>query len=511
MYVIDQRVTATVARLAKRYPMTQHPLITGLVRRRFSVEQNQLIAERFYHVIKHFPRFLAAAIANWDDTHARMPLVENLFEEHGRMNEKHIHVTTYVEYLRQMGIDVERVLRSRPSPACSAYIRSVLNICGNGNRLEGLAALAYVEDIVHQVSREIGQATKRERSDIQDVSHFSEHEFLDEHHSQEIYHMLTMASTADEEAVDYGLTMGAFYHYSLYNGILEEVLYETKASSMAHYDIETQKNKKHLEGQSSYPLQTGDEGAKRLAILNRLYNEKSISFILKNAPGSTQRFLEIGCGEGSLSWQLSKEQPQWKIVASDNSAAQIALASSKHKGERLSYVCADAEALLCREERYDVIYMRWVLIYQKNLEMMLSAMAQLLAPGGVIIIEDNEPGQSGCFSLSHSETIERWNSFWVAAVSYVGQGPGFFQRISDWFSSPSLALKDSAIQQQLLESQEEKELFFLGLMEGRDRIIAEGYPQETIDILIQEMYELRDSSSPLGFVRNCMLAFHAPA
>lgn len=499
------RITQKISELSRRYPMVNHALISGLIAQHFSIEQMHGIGERFYHVIKNFPRFLAAMISHWDDTNARMPLVENLFEEHGRMDMHKVHVHTYVDFLRQMGMDHERVTSSKPTPSTIAYFNSVMHLCTHNHPNQGLGALAYIEDIVHQVSAIFGGAVKRERAHVEHVSHFSEHEVLDDQHSQEIYDMLDMSTPEAIEHALFGITMGAFHHHQLYETILAEVLYESGDNAPTQFaaPIKTM--------QAEYPLQTGDAGKKRLDILNALYNEQSLSFITKHASVAGARFLEVGCGTGKLSYDLAIRRPEFSLLAVDNAHAQIELAKTSWPHlPNLVFSAHHIEQLSKTSQSFDVIYLRWVLIYQKDLLSLVKCLASLLTPTGCLLIEDNEPGYSGCFSASHQRAIDHWQNFWTRGVSMIGQGEGFSTRLIDAAKQCGLSLNDIGINQQLLRTDEEKELFMLGVWESKDAILGAGVLQSVFDEIYQNAASIKESPAPVGFVRNIQMCFNKP-
>lgn len=495
---IHPLILQKIAEVASRYPTVQHPLIAGIIHQQFDLEQMHLIAERFYHVIRNFPRFIARMIAHWDNTVDRMPLVENLFEEHGRMDTSKIHVNTYVDFLAEMGLDVERITKSEISPATFAYIHSVLDICSQGNQNLGLGALAYIEDIVHQVSAVITAAVHQKRHDH--VSHFSDHEVLDDQHSKEIYHMLRLEQEHDRNASLTGITMGAYFHFQLYESILAEVLYETGATKEG-FAVAEEHNAK-----AAYPLKTGEEGLKRLDILNGLYNENSLACIIEQAGEGSKKILEYGCGTGRLSFELSQRSPNWRILAVDNSAQQIECARKlwPHH-QQLQFETADYDDVHKLGSNFDLIYLRWVLIYQKDVKPFLHTFANLLRAGGVLIIEDNEPGQSGCFSATHQKHLDRWQNFWTQAVSVIGQKPGFVKRLVDDAQDAGLLVKHLGINQQVLRTKAEKEVFVLGIRESEEAILGAGVPQSLCDEIVNNAASLIESELPIGFVRNFQL------
>lgn len=125
---IDKVILEKVEQLFHKYPTIDHPLITRIAALQFTPDEFREIAIRFYHVIKHFPQFLAAMITNWDDTIARMPLVANLYEEHGNMRLDSIHVETFKHFLHQVGIG-EEILKRVNLALVYWHIYGPLKIC----------------------------------------------------------------------------------------------------------------------------------------------------------------------------------------------------------------------------------------------------------------------------------------------------------------------------------------------------------------------------------------------
>lgn len=500
---IDKVILEKVEQLFHKYPTIDHPLITRIAALQFTPDEFREIAIRFYHVIKHFPQFLAAMITNWDDTIARMPLVANLYEEHGNMRLDSIHVETFKHFLHQVGIGEEILKESKPSPGVLAYIRAIKNLCIQQQPLEGLAALGIIEDIVHRVSPIISHVGKSVRQDIEHVSHFDEHEVLDDQHSKEIYELLKCRTETDKELVIQGLTLGAYYHNRLYSDILEEVVGKDAAhvvvSKRPYYAT-------HIE--KTYPLQTGLAGDKRLKTLNRLYNPNSIGFIEQYLKEKSLQLLEVGCGGGELAHMLAKcNAEQLQVTAVDNSKAQITLAQSKYALANLTYRVDDVESLQKRGEKFDIIYLRWVLIYQPQPEVFLQNLIQCLNDGGVLIVEDNNPLSPGCFALEQEATLEFWSNFWRQAIYALTSVEDLEQSMLNSLDKLGAVIVKKALSQQVLQSKEDKEVFFLGMHESKERILAAGYPKEQFESLLADLWRLRETKHPINFVTNFQYAF----
>ncbi|UYZ11690.1 MULTISPECIES: TenA family transcriptional regulator [Brevibacillus] len=210
--------------LFARHEVERHPLFLALHDQTFSSAQAKEAALQIYHVVEHFPRFLSAILTNLPDYRLRMPLVENLFEEHGRINAAHVHLETYKLFLRGIGVtDAEREA-SRPIIPVLAYNRAVTDLCLHYPYPEGLAALGVIEEIVARVSPLVGAYAASAYGGTADLAHFTDHETLDVTHANEIYEVVAQVYAGDNKPlVERGMQLGMYYHTRLYTDILDHV------------------------------------------------------------------------------------------------------------------------------------------------------------------------------------------------------------------------------------------------------------------------------------------------
>jgi pyrroloquinoline-quinone synthase len=221
----DHDVRTAARQLFERDPIERHPLFVELGAGRLSVDRVRVIALQIHHVVDHFPRLLAALLANLADYRMRMPLVENLFEEHGRMDPARVHVVTYGTFLDGLGIDRRAIAESRPAIPVLAYNRAVLDLCLHQPHAEGLGALGVIEEIVARVSPVVARHVRTMRGADGSLGHFSDHEVLDLSHADEIYELASRAVALgeDREAVVRGMRLGWYYHRRLYSDLLAMV------------------------------------------------------------------------------------------------------------------------------------------------------------------------------------------------------------------------------------------------------------------------------------------------
>lgn len=496
---INKEILTMIQEAHQRYPVTQHPLIQGIKELTFSVDEIHRIAKNIYHVVKHFPRFLSAITTNMEDTIARMPLVENLFEEHGRMKKKHIHLNSYIEFLKRIGVDPSSLESFEPCPGVTAYIRSIIDLCLHYPYLEGLASLGMIEDIVHQVSPIIGQVTTRKLGGNRKVEHFSEHEVIDEQHSEEIFELLQFNNPQEKETIHKGLFFGAYAHYRLYTDILEAVTGQVPLSSDTSLEIPAniQSHTKTLTGE--YLLTQGEGGLKRLAILNRLYNLSSIEIIKRHIQPNTQRILEIGCGAGDLVKIISKEiSSNIELEAIDISPALIEIAQKDENfNNRVHFQVASMQEPEKIPGLFDLIYLRWVLIYQPSVEELLKQWQKKLKPGGYFIIEDNNPSDSGCFSHEYPSIIKQWEISWQMMLAH--QKPQLEKTLLETAQRLGMKVHMKGINQQTLNTREEKEVFLMGALEYIENAKIN---REEVAPLLEKLTLLSQSQYPIDFVKN---------
>jgi pyrroloquinoline-quinone synthase len=224
MSALDE-VKAFARRLFDRRPIEAHPLLVALEQGRLGLDHVRFVALEIHHVVDHFPRLLAALLANVPDWRRRTAVVENLWEEHGRGKERLVHVETYKRFLVSIGVSPGTIEASRPGIPAIAYNRAMLDLCLHHHHAEGMAALAIVEEIVARASPAVARyAIARHGIDRREIVHFSDHEVLDVTHAEELYELAATEHGRCPKEVERGMALGHYYHSRLYSDLLEAAL-----------------------------------------------------------------------------------------------------------------------------------------------------------------------------------------------------------------------------------------------------------------------------------------------
>ena len=149
----------------------------------------------------------------------------------------------------------------------------------------------------------------------------------------------------------------------------------------------------HAEINDEYALSTGSDDYRRLQYLNSAVNPYSLKFIKKYVKNG-DNVLDIGCGPGILAEQISKlVGTKGKVFGVDNNADQISIAKRNavtHKIKNVNYKVLDAGKLGQLKEKFDVAYIRFVLIHLKDPNKVISEVKKVLKPGGYILVEELE-------------------------------------------------------------------------------------------------------------------------
>ncbi len=188
------------------------PFVTGAITRADALR----VARQIEPVVEAFPRFLGALLANDLAPELRDTVVDNLYEEQGRMDPSMVHVTTYRRLVADLGGNASARASDRPSVGVLAYVRAMLDLGSRARAAEGAAALAVVEDHVARASLIVGRWLAHADRTLKDA-HFGVHEVLDLRHADELYalaaHYWDRGQTAE---VDAGLAMGTYLHRRLW-------------------------------------------------------------------------------------------------------------------------------------------------------------------------------------------------------------------------------------------------------------------------------------------------------
>ncbi len=153
-----------------------------------------------------------------------------------------------------------------------------------------------------------------------------------------------------------------------------------------------------------YVLGTNDREVDRLAAQQRIWGPVTEAFLDRLGVAEGARVLDAGCGPGSTLGTLRRRiGPTGRLVGVDASPRFIA--DLEAEGVHAELVCGRlSEAPI--EGPFDLIFSRWVFTFVPDPAAVVRRFASLLAPGGVLAIQDyNHYGVSAFPESAHFRAV----------------------------------------------------------------------------------------------------------
>lgn len=224
----------------------------------------------------------------------------------------------------------------------------------------------------------------------------------------------------------------------------------------------------------SYQLRTDTLGRNRLNLQGQLYNPGSQKFLLSQGVKKEQSILEIGCGSGSMTtWLAEQVGKQGRVLAIDNSRPQVRATERLVKKFKLRQVqCLELSLfdLDQLQEKFDIIYLRCVLIHLKEPNDALAKIIPRLKKNGKLIIE--EIINSCNFSLPESEAFKKRRFIIEQFFIRNGLNPNFGLTLKTILQKNKFKDIQESLFQPILKSNTERKLLSLILHEAKEKFIS---------------------------------------
>ncbi|MBS0470719.1 MAG: methyltransferase domain-containing protein [Proteobacteria bacterium] len=167
---------------------------------------------------------------------------------------------------------------------------------------------------------------------------------------------------------------------------------------------------------SDYIIRGGIEGRERLRVLSRVLGPTTRAFLEHAGARPGMRCLELGCGGGDVARDLARMTGA--VVATDIDEPQLAIARAEADGlTNLTFLRSDI-TLDIPEGPFDFIHARFLLTHLPDPAAALSRARTVLAPGGVIAIEDID--FRGHFAHPACPALDRYVALYTETVRLRG-------------------------------------------------------------------------------------------
>ena len=235
-----------------------------------------------------------------------------------------------------------------------------------------------------------------------------------------------------------------------------------------------------------YVLKTGDAGAARLALLDKVYGADCQRILSAAGVDAGMRVADIGCGTGSTSaWFAARVGPEGTVTAVDFDPRQLVVAGRRMSDGgigNVELIEASATATGLPRASFDVVHCRFLLCHLPEPVAVLREMAALAKPGGLVIAFDMDV--SGLRSYPQLRCYERLRDALLLGGRARGCDFEIGAKLPILFRHVGLKAPEPAVIQPVYLSGEEKRLWDYTLFEARDMMLQFGVvTAEEIDSL----------------------------
>lgn len=148
-----------------------------------------------------------------------------------------------------------------------------------------------------------------------------------------------------------------------------------------------------------YALATGADAVGRLNVLHKIYSPAGREALLEAGLTGGMRVADFGCGPGTMTRMLaSLVGPSGSVTGIDLHAAQLEQARQLCAMDGLDntkFVRADACVTGLPQNRFDLVYCRFLLLHLVDPASCLREMFRVLKPGGILVAEDGDLASAG--------------------------------------------------------------------------------------------------------------------
>ena len=160
---------------------------------------------------------------------------------------------------------------------------------------------------------------------------------------------------------------------------------------------------------------------KRLQMLERAFDDRTISVLLKAGIREGMRCLEIGPGAGSiLKWMAEVVGPNGEAVGIDKNIEHM-----RHlDGQSIKLIEGNFQEIDFHE-KFDLIHSRYVLIHNEDGADLISKLSGLLGSGGVLVVEEADFTTSKWIDPIYKESGNKVNDAGCELFRSMGLNPAY--------------------------------------------------------------------------------------
>jgi ubiquinone/menaquinone biosynthesis C-methylase UbiE len=248
-----------------------------------------------------------------------------------------------------------------------------------------------------------------------------------------------------------------------------------------------------------YVIRGGQAGVDRLAVLARVWQPLTASFLDRAGVGPGLHCLDLGCGGGDVTLDLARRVgPTGSVTGVDMDPVKLDLAREKAEREGLRNVEFRAMNVYdwAEPDGYDLVFSRLLLQHLSRPLDVLRAMWEAVREGGVLAVEDGD--FDGQFCYPPHAGFEFWVTAYPTVLTRHGGDPLTGRKLYDYFTRTGIPAPQLEVVQRIETEGEGRSLPLLTIEATASAIIDEGVATAAqVEVALGQLRELVDDTSTI--------------
>ncbi len=234
-------------------------------------------------------------------------------------------------------------------------------------------------------------------------------------------------------------------------------------------------------------------------ILNEIFNPFTSQFLHNCQISTGDKVLELGCGIGLVSQQLALlVGKNGNVLATDISEEQLAIAKSLLSvpaPENLKFQQLSAFDLEKLSEKFDVVYVRFLLMHVSDPQKVICQVKNVLKPGGKFIIEECV-GNHTVYSIPNTKGMDMVKYFDRLQFELQKSDDRYFSKLPNLLREEGFTLTAMSTIHPKLDSSRKRKMLTGGISSLKDTLFAAGkITLEEYDLAYSAVQDLENDLS----------------
>ena len=258
-----------------------------------------------------------------------------------------------------------------------------------------------------------------------------------------------------------------------------------------------------------YVIRGGLEGRERLRVLSRVMGPTTNALLDRIGIAPDARCLDLGCGGGDVTALLAARVPDGVVTGVDVDETQLDLARAEAAEAGLGnveFLVGDATGELSGEERFDLVYARFLLSHLPDPGSALEHMCARLAPNGALVVEDVD--FRGHFTDPASPSFSSFVDLYTRVAQARGCDPNIGPRLPSLLREAGLVELGMHVVQPAGFEGEVKLMGAITLEAIADAVVGAGLATHVeLEQLVDEMYVFAQTDGTVASVPRIVQAW----